>query len=339
MSIIDYCQISLPNPENTVQAGSFLAHSLYSFPVTILLSGELGTGKTTLLRGFANALGIAEGITSPTFALEQRYETRYGQMAHIDLYRLTTPQARELLQASEEHCNLRCIEWPERLSLPPEDIFPESIAISLREEGDGRHLSIAFRDVPLPSREEIEEWRKELNVPPQVIAHCDAVAAFIPSLLSLLSDQYRIVRPQMLCAAALTHDLLRFVDFRKDAYPDFEYSPEQERFWSQCRQKYAGLSHEYACERFLSEKGYAALGRVVATHGLSLPSPSRTTIEQKVLFYADKRVKMDTVVSLDERFADFNVRYGKSGDLEKSKIWYEEAKRLENELFPAGISS
>ncbi len=336
MSITDSYQISLLNPENTITSGASLAKTLYAFPVDILLSGDLGTGKTTLLRGFAKALSIEDSIVSPTFALEQRYETPYGEMAHIDLYRLTTLQARDLLHASEEHCAIRCIEWPQRLDLPLPECFPQSIAITLEEEGDGRLLSVDFRDIPFPSDDEIATWRHECMVPSGVAKHCDAVAAFIQNvIIPSMKTQHRIVRPQMLRAAAMTHDLLRFLDFKNQAFA-ITHTEEQEQRWAQLRESYDGLSHESACERFLSERGFATLGRVVGTHGLALPSHERVTIEQKILFYADKRVKMDSVVSLDERFADFRARYDEGKASEESARWYEEAKELEKELFPHG---
>jgi len=71
-----------------------LAHTLYNTPVTILLSGELGSGKTTFLNGFSEGLGIVENLQSPTFALEHRHTTANGlPFLHIDLYRLSGKEA------------------------------------------------------------------------------------------------------------------------------------------------------------------------------------------------------------------------------------------------------
>jgi tRNA threonylcarbamoyladenosine biosynthesis protein TsaE len=95
----------------------------------VLLQGELGAGKTCLVQGIARGLGIAEPITSPTFALAQHYA---GQLAdgtatalvHLDLYRLEQLEAADelLAQEEEEACSLAAVlavEWPERLSQPP----------------------------------------------------------------------------------------------------------------------------------------------------------------------------------------------------------------------------
>lgn len=54
----------------------------------VLLSGELGAGKTTLIRGACRALGIAEPVTSPTFTIGQRYGGGRFPVSHLDLYRL-----------------------------------------------------------------------------------------------------------------------------------------------------------------------------------------------------------------------------------------------------------
>jgi tRNA threonylcarbamoyladenosine biosynthesis protein TsaE len=56
----------------------------------VLVSGELGSGKTTLIRGACRALGVSEPVTSPTFTIGQTYRGRLP-VSHLDLYRLTDP--------------------------------------------------------------------------------------------------------------------------------------------------------------------------------------------------------------------------------------------------------
>jgi tRNA threonylcarbamoyladenosine biosynthesis protein TsaE len=63
----------LKDAKMTHNLGASLVRSLHVLPLTILLDGELGSGKTTFLQGFASALGVKEPVSSPTFALEQRY--------------------------------------------------------------------------------------------------------------------------------------------------------------------------------------------------------------------------------------------------------------------------
>ncbi|KEF41166.1 MAG: hypothetical protein ER33_12760 [Cyanobium sp. CACIAM 14] len=97
----------------------------------LLLRGDLGAGKTTLVQGLAAGLGITEPITSPTFALAQHYDTGTGPgagvaaLVHLDLYRLEQPAAADELFAQEEEeashqGAVLAVEWPERLSFRPE---------------------------------------------------------------------------------------------------------------------------------------------------------------------------------------------------------------------------
>jgi tRNA threonylcarbamoyladenosine biosynthesis protein TsaE len=92
----------------------------------LLLSGELGAGKTTLVQGLAAALAIEETVTSPSFALAQHYPGAGGRpgLVHLDLYRLEDPRsADELLAQEQEEAEalgaVLAVEWPERLSQAP----------------------------------------------------------------------------------------------------------------------------------------------------------------------------------------------------------------------------
>ena len=109
--------------------GRQLAEELLTPPLTLLLEGDLGAGKTCLVQGLAAGLGIAEPITSPTFALAQHYcgQSDCGQrtaLVHLDLYRLEQAAAADELFAQEEEIALDlgallAVEWPQRLSGPP----------------------------------------------------------------------------------------------------------------------------------------------------------------------------------------------------------------------------
>ena len=94
----------------------------------LLLSGELGAGKTSLVQGLAAGLGITEAVTSPTFALAQHYSRpdapQQVVLVHLDLYRLELPEAADELFAQEEELAaesgaLLAVEWPQRLSFSP----------------------------------------------------------------------------------------------------------------------------------------------------------------------------------------------------------------------------
>jgi len=326
----------LPEAQNTRFAGQSLAGTLYGFPVNILLTGELGAGKTTFLQGFSEALGIAGPVTSPTYALEQRYKTRDGlEFLHLDLYRLTEQQAVELVSSSDDHAGIRCIEWAERLG--KHHVHDAIIHLTLAEEDDGRALTTAFEDIALPSPEEIERWRKDVRLPMHIVSHCRIVAATALAFADHLIARGHIIRRLALERAAQLHDLLRFVDFRDDAGPkDFTMSDDDRVIWKEYATQFSGMRHEEACTNFLKEKGYIGIAEIVRAHGLRLEMPRPKTIEQKLLYYADKRVMVDTIVTVNERFDDFAERYGKGVESADAKKWRCVTLAIENELFPDG---
>lgn len=106
----------------------------------LTLSGDLGAGKTTFVKGLATAWGITRTVTSPTYNIFTLYESPARQLAHMDAYRLAGPEAVDALMLEEFLRSPYClvIEWPEKIAgwLP-------SDAIQLRFESSGensRHL-------------------------------------------------------------------------------------------------------------------------------------------------------------------------------------------------------
>ena len=335
---MDKSTIALPDAESTSSCGASLAHTLYTLPVTICLQGELGAGKTTFLQGFARALGVHEHLVSPTYALEQRYPSDHGELIHIDCYRLTPAQARELLRATDGHGAIRCVEWSERLPEESLERLGPHITVSLDESDPGsRTLHCIWNDAVLPMREQILEWRRDVRLPPHIAAHCDAVADFADALAARMVQDGSLVRREALRRASEAHDLLRFIDFRAKAKPAGAIETEEDlHVWSRWKEHFGPVKHEPACARFLREHGYGAVADIVETHGLTHHAAPRTRTEQKLLFYADKRVCIDRVVSLEERFRDFNERYTDGKHSSESAAWFAEAKTVERELFPGG---
>ena len=80
----------------------------------VVLSGEVGAGKTTLIRGAARALGVTEPVTSPTFTIGQRYGSGRLPVSHLDLYRLASLEGEDpaLLEDYLGPDGIAFVEWP-----------------------------------------------------------------------------------------------------------------------------------------------------------------------------------------------------------------------------------
>lgn len=130
----------LPDPSATLKLGADLARAIRP-GLIVYLRGDLGAGKTTLVRGLLRALGFHGHVKSPTFNLVELYEISGLHFSHFDFYRLRDPL--EWKDAGfEEHFTVGrvcLIEWPENAGrLPGADI-----AILLRHAPRGREVVIA----------------------------------------------------------------------------------------------------------------------------------------------------------------------------------------------------
>jgi tRNA threonylcarbamoyladenosine biosynthesis protein TsaE len=112
-------------PAATERAGAALAAALEPGAV-VLVSGELGAGKTTFVRGALRALGVEGPVTSPTFVVGHAYEGRAGPVAHLDLYRLAGMGGEDpgLLDPFFAPAAIAFVEWPEHAegAWPPERV-------------------------------------------------------------------------------------------------------------------------------------------------------------------------------------------------------------------------
>jgi tRNA threonylcarbamoyladenosine biosynthesis protein TsaE len=113
-------EVTTSSPEQTVALGRQLATELEP-PALVLLYGELGAGKTTLVKGIVSGLGLAaeEEVTSPSFVFVHTFRNQV-RLYHVDLYRIEEPAELESLGLDDLLAEqaVVVVEWAERLALP-----------------------------------------------------------------------------------------------------------------------------------------------------------------------------------------------------------------------------
>ena len=182
-----------------------------------------------------------------------------------------------------------------------------------------------MKDCSLPNRKECLALLAEYHVPPHIVNHSRAVAKLAVFLAQRLNEDGEAVDINLLERACLLHDLLRVLDFKESDYNSFERNlPEQEKAkWQRIRAKYKAMTHEDAAYEILKDK-YPALALAIKRHRyMALPDENEKpdTWEEKLLYYADKRVMHETIVPLKERLAEGHKRNVLShGSEAKSKI-------------------
>jgi tRNA threonylcarbamoyladenosine biosynthesis protein TsaE len=133
--------LNLPNLQATHDLGVRLGKTLKPGTV-LLLTGDLGTGKTSLVQGIGVGLGIVETLESPTFTLLNEYHDGRVPLYHLDLYRLTPSEVTELYlegywDGTEAPLGIMAIEWCDRLPYLPD----RYLNLTLTHTETGRNLS------------------------------------------------------------------------------------------------------------------------------------------------------------------------------------------------------
>lgn len=133
--------------DETIELGREIGRSLTP-PVLILLSGDLGAGKTTLTKGIAGGTGAAKEheVTSPTFTLVHKYDGR-SLVYHVDLYRIEGSHDLETLGLEDlfNEPAVVIVEWPEKLTLRTD--WPVVRVHLEHVSEDTRHISISAWNV------------------------------------------------------------------------------------------------------------------------------------------------------------------------------------------------
>lgn len=127
--------LTTTSPDETLALGRRLAALLTAGDI-VLLSGRLGAGKTLLVSGVAEGLGIAERVTSPTFVISRIYRGGFLTLVHADVYRLGSLAEFEDLELSDEGAEgVVMIEWGEAIS---KSIGDNHLAVDITIDGENR---------------------------------------------------------------------------------------------------------------------------------------------------------------------------------------------------------
>jgi tRNA threonylcarbamoyladenosine biosynthesis protein TsaE len=133
-------ELNLVDRQATHDLGCYLGKTL-EMGTSLLLTGDLGTGKTALVQGIGAGLGIQDSLESPTFTILNEYDSGRVPLYHLDLYRLTPVEVAELYlegywEGTEAPLGIMAIEWCDRLPYRP-DAY---LSITLEHSETGRHL-------------------------------------------------------------------------------------------------------------------------------------------------------------------------------------------------------
>ncbi len=133
-------EIMIPNEKAMMQLGGKIAKRFPKGGI-VLLKGDLGTGKTTLVRGLLRSLGFDGTVKSPTYTLVEPYQINGRSIYHFDLYRLGDPEELEYMGGRDywDSDALCLIEWPEKaLAYLPE----ADLQLTILHKGEQRRVIV-----------------------------------------------------------------------------------------------------------------------------------------------------------------------------------------------------
>jgi tRNA threonylcarbamoyladenosine biosynthesis protein TsaE len=131
----------LPNEAATIAFGQELLDALPEDLAgwTLLLSGELGAGKSTFARALIRAAGHTGAVPSPTYTLVEPYSLPRGNIYHVDLYRVSDEEELRYLGWNELDDGCRIVEWPDRA---PGLVEQADLSLLFSYAGDGREVEV-----------------------------------------------------------------------------------------------------------------------------------------------------------------------------------------------------
>ncbi len=185
-----------------------------------------------------------------------------------------------------------------------------------------------------------EQLFEEFHTPAHVQAHGRQVGKLAKKLAEELRKSEKAreagieVDPELAYMGGLVHDFVRVVDF-KALDPNLG-TPEDQTFWKNLREQYKGAHHADVGAAILEKRGEPVLARIVKCHKFSALGTSEgpQTWEEKLVYYADKRVKHDQIVTLEERLDEgWERHFGDQKRTPEEETTRKAVFALESEIF------
>ena len=193
-----------------------------------------------------------------------------------------------------------------------------------------------------PTIEQCYELLKQCHTPEHIVRHCEATADLAVELAKKISRNGIKVNIDFVHRACLLHDIMRVCDFSKpiDDIFDEPITEKDIEKWQQLRQRHKGLRHEDAACEFLKAE-YPEIALAIKKHAYRSLLDEKLkpeTLEEKIVYYADKRVMHDKVVSLAERLEEGHSRNTRPAEGKTVDTAYVDSLifKLEKELLSAG---
>lgn len=149
------------------------------------------------------------------------------------------------------------------------------------------------------NKAQIHKIYQEFQVPKHITAHMQGVAHVAKTITVKLKKLGVKINQQNIINAALLHDVVRYVDFN--------LKESDSALWHKIKAKYHKVGHEKAMAKILEKRGEKELANLIAKHGFFSVWELKT-LDEKILYYADKRVDKDKIVSLKIRLKEGKKR-------------------------------
>ncbi len=169
-----------------------------------------------------------------------------------------------------------------------------------------------MQDCKIPTIEQCYELLKKCHVPKHIVRHCEATADLAVEIAKKITANGIDVNVDFVHRACLLHDIMRVCDFHEPLGDIFDepITEKNREKWQQLSQQHQGMRHEDAACEFLKSE-YPEIALAIKKHAYKSLLDEKLapqTIEEKIVYYADKRVMHDKVVSLVERLEEGHKR-------------------------------